>query len=377
MSASPRGELENTLLSPDRKTRLRRRAVFTGAALLLTLSLLPFGRAMAPRASAAVPNTPAPTPTAAPTKTPVTPTPTPEGEAPLVSGDPIRRRGAYTVLVVGRDVAGLNTDTIMVARLDTVKRTLDVVSLPRDTLVNVPWAVKKVNSLYAFRGTEGLLSGVAGLLGFPVDNYAIVNTSAFRAMIDAVGGVDYDVPMDMHYDDAGQDLHISLSAGPQHLDGAQSEQLVRFRRNNNGTGFADGDLGRIELQHDFLSAAARQLLSLKNVTAWPALGRIVAENTETDLTLGNMAFFARELMRLDAQDVRFFTAPHELAEIRGGSYVSLRRDEWLARINESLNPFCTPITAENLDLLTWENGRLSATRGSAPALWTFFDYSSL
>ena len=281
------------------------------------------------------------------------------------------------MLIAGRDVAGLNTDTIMIARLDGVQKRLDVVSLPRDTLVNVPWAVKKVNSLYAFRGAEGLLAGIEGLIGFPVDCYAVVNTAAFRQMIDAVGGVDYEVPMDMRYDDAGQDLHISLAKGMQHLDGAQSEQLVRFRQNNNGTGYADGDLGRIELQHSFLAAAARQILSLKNLTAWPSLGRIVAENTETDLTLGNMAFFARTLMLLKPDNVRFYTAPHNLAEIRGGSYVALRRDEWLALINEALNPFPAPVAAEDLDLLTWESGRLSSTRGNAPGLWEFFDYSTL
>ena len=382
MASTPRGELENTLLSLEGKTARRRRVMLTGAALIVYLGLLSVGRAMTPRAAAAVPNTPPPAPSAnpvaaTPTVPPVTPTPTPEGEAPDTGENALRRRGVYTVLIVGRDTVGLNTDTIMIARLDSAEKCLDVVSLPRDTLVNVPWSVKKVNSLYGFRGTEGLLDGIAGLIGFPVDNYAIVNTAAFREMIDAVGGVDYDVPMDMHYDDGGQGLHISLSAGFQHLDGAACEQLVRFRQNNNGTGYADGDLGRIDLQHDFLSAAARQILSVKNLAAWPALGRIVSENTETDLTLGNMAFFARELMRLDADSVRFYTAPHDLAEIRGGSYVSLRRDEWLELINSALNPFTVPITAENLDLLTWGAGGLSSTRGNAPGIWTFFDYSSL
>lgn len=380
MAHSPHGELESNPLTPEGKlVRHRRAARF--AALLLTAAILSAGRNTAPSAAARTPNTPPPTPALTPanmerTAAPVTPTPAPTGEAPRTDGE-LRRKGVYTVLVVGRDTVGLNTDTIMVARLDRPARRLDVVSLPRDTLVNVPWSVKKVNSLYGFRGLDGLLQGISGLIGFPVDNYAIVNTEAFREMIDAVGGVWYDVPRPMHYDDAAQDLHISLSPGYQRLTGAQSEQLVRFRQNNNGTGYADGDLGRIELQHSFLACAARQILSLGNITAWPSLGRIVAENTDTDLTLGNMAFYARALQSLDAENVHFYTAPHDLVDIRGGSYVSLRRDEWLAMINECLDPFTVPVTAENLDLLTWEGGGLRSTRGNAPGLWTFFDYSTL
>ena len=73
----------------------------------------------------------------------------------------------------------------------------------------------------------------------------------------------------------------------------------------------------------------------------------------------------------------FRTAPHALAEIRGGSYVSLRRDEWLTMINEALNPFNAEITTADLDLLTWEGGWLRSTRGNVPGLWEFFDYSTL
>ena len=377
MALSPRGEHLVSPLSLEGKIIRRRRARHAAAVLGAAALLLP-GPASAQPAAASAPNTPPPEPTPVAVTAAVTPslTAAPEGEEPPATGVK-RRKGVYTVLIVGRDTVGLNTDTIMIARLDRPNRRLDVVSLPRDTLVNVPWSVKKVNSLYGFRGLEGLLDGVAGLIGFPVDNYAIVNTAAFRQMIDAVGGVWYDVPRPMRYDDAQQDLHIDLSPGFQRLNGAQSEQLVRFRQNNNGTGYADGDLGRIELQHDFLSAAASQILSLSSITSWPALGRIVAENTETDLTLGNMVFYARSLQDLEAGNVSFSTAPHDLADIRGGSYVSLRTDEWLDMVNESLNPFTEPITADNLDLLTWEGGRLHSTRGEAPGIWTFFDYSTL
>lgn len=155
----------------------------------------------------------------------------------------MRRENTYTILVVGRDRVGLNTDTIMVAMMDCDAGEINVVSIPRDTLVNVDWSVKKVNSIYGALGTEGLLDGISDLLGFRVDNYVIVNTYVFQALVDAIGGVYYDVPIYMYYDDPNQDLHISLAPGYQWLSGYQAEQVVRFRQNNDGTGYPDGDLG--------------------------------------------------------------------------------------------------------------------------------------
>ena len=311
---------------------------------------------------------PVPAPTSAPEDTPE-PEPT----------DPpsCRREDTYTLLVVGRDKVGLNTDTIMVARLDCAEGTLDVVSIPRDTLMNVPWAVKKVNSIYGALGAEGLVDAVENLVGFEIDNYVIVSTWVFRGIIDCVGGIDYDVPMYMDYDDPMQDLHIHLAPGYQHLDGNRAEQLVRFRQNNNGTGYPNGDLGRIEAQHAFFREAARQVLSLGNLPQLPEMIRIVLDNTDTDLTSGNMAFYAQEFLKLDSANIRFHTVPFEEACIRGGSYVSIRLGEWVDMINTYLNPFSTAVTEENLDVLTCSGERFYSTTGEIPSVWSFYDYLSL
>lgn len=369
-----------TLLTAERGRTLRRRAFLAAAAAgSIYIAALIALHSVAPPAGAAVGlNEPAATSpvTAAAAATVAPVSPTPEGDAPETSGT-ARRPGVYTLLVAGRDSVGLNTDTLMVARLDSREGTLHVVSIPRDTLVNVSWSVKKVNSIYGMLGLQGLLDGVAGLIGFPVDGYVIINNSAFREIIDCVGGIWFDVPMDMHYDDAAQGLHISLSAGYQHLTGEQCEGLVRFRQNSNGTGYADGDLGRIEVQHAFLAAAAEQLLSPGNLFSVPELVGILSENTDTDLTAGNIAFFLRELLKLDGGDVTFHTAPHDLAEIRGGSYVSLRLGEWLEMINTCLNPFTENVSEENLDVLVYDYRGFYSTRGSVPPLWSFFDYTAL
>ena len=123
----------------------------------------------------------------------------------------------YTFLVVGLDKVGYNTDTMMVGRLDTETHEINVVSIPRDTMVNVSWSVKKVNTLYAAdinsggNGIDGLMDGLKDILGFEIDCYAVVDLDAFVQLVDAIGGVDYDVPVDMNYYDPSR---TSISASP-------------------------------------------------------------------------------------------------------------------------------------------------------------------
>lgn len=323
-------------------------------------------------------------------------TPTPELSAATASPDPsaspdaaltpdpestpaaaVRRPDTYTMLVVGRDRVGMNTDTIMVIRMDCREKTVNVVSIPRDTLVNVPWSVKKVNSIYGNLGIEGLVDGVEDLVGFPIDSYAVVNTQIFQQVIDCIGGVYFDVPIYMIYDDPDQNLHIWLTPGYQLLNGYQAEQVVRFRQNNDGTGYPNGDLGRIETQHAFFAALAKQVLSLGNISNLPALVDLVVSNTDTNLTSGNVAFYAQEFLKMDGDSIRFYTVPFDTVYILGGSYVSIQLDPWLDMINECLNPFEVDVTAGNLDVLTYSDAGFSSTTGKIPDLYGFYDYTAI
>lgn len=308
-----------------------------------------------------------------PTEAPVSPSPTPTHDPSVLR----RRDNTYTVLVVGRDRVGMNTDTIMLAMLDGEKGELNVVSIPRDTLVNVSWSVKKVNSLYGALGTEGLVNGIEDLIGYEIDNYVIINTYVFQEIIDAIGGVHFDVPLNMYYDDPGQDLHIHLNAGYQWLSGAQAEQVVRFRQNNDGSGYPNGDLGRIETQQKFGMALAKQLLSLGNIKNLPQLVDIVTSNTDTDLSSGNMAFYAEEFLKLSSDSIHFYTLPCDNANIRGGSYVSIRLYDWLDLLNSSFNPYNQDVTQGNLNILMYANGSTWSTTGYAQSIESFYDYNAL
>ena len=316
-------------------------------------------------AASASPAGATPQPSATPT---ASPSPTPKEESA------VRKDNVYTLLVVGRDRVGMNTDSIMVARFDCDNHTANIVSIPRDTLVNVPWAVKKVNSVYGSAGIDGLVSEIEDLVGFGIDSYAIVNTYVFQQIIDCIGGVYFDVPIYMYYDDPEQDLYISLAPGYQLLNGNQCEQVVRFRQNNDGTGYPNGDLGRIETQHAFFEALAKQVLQLGNISNLPQIISLVIDNTDTNLTSGNIAFYAQEFLKMRSEDINFYTLPYESVYIRGGSYVSIQLEPWLDMINTYLNPFTVDVTVANLDVLGFDGTNFTSTTGNIPDIYSFYDY---
>ena len=141
--------------------------------------------------------------------------------------------GVYNILICGTDDDGTRTDTIIVAHLDANTHTVALLSIPRDTPVSTGSGLMKINSVYAGGGKDGmerLAARLKELLGFPVDGYVLVDLVAFQKTVDLVGGVEFDVPQDMDYEDPSQDLYIHLRKGLQTLSGEQAMGLVRFRK---------------------------------------------------------------------------------------------------------------------------------------------------
>ena len=265
-----------------------------------------------------------------------------------------RLKGSYNILAVGRDKVGLNTDTIMLAHIDTELNTLNIMSIPRDTMSNQNRYVKKINAAYGVGGKaniEQLKSEITDLLGVQVDRYVVVNLDAFEQVIDAIGGVTIDVPRDMKYRDPYQDLTINLSKGPQTLNGEQAIGFVRYR-----AGYAEGDLGRIEAQQLFIQALINQMTSPSIVNKIPELANIVKTNMDTDMTVQEMIWFAKQGLEIDlATGVNMYVLPGEAHYVWSGSqwlsYYLPFEDEILAMVNQSFNPYDTPITADMLDLV--------------------------
>jgi anionic cell wall polymer biosynthesis LytR-Cps2A-Psr (LCP) family protein len=181
---------------------------------------------------------------------------------------------------------------------------------------------------------EELMRQVYAVIGFMPDGYMLVNLDAFVDIVNLMGGVDFDVPMDMSYCDPAQNLYISLSNGYQHLDGEQSIQLVRFR-----SGYAMADLGRVSVQRDFVQTAMKQWLSLKNIPKLPKLFSILKEDVITDLTPGNMLWLAKAMKASDLSSVATETLPGEPATINGGSYFVADSDAQEVIAQKSFSPY--------------------------------------
>ncbi len=302
----------------------------------------------------------------------VSPTEDPNAGAPASLNE-----NMYTFLVVGLDQVSNSTDTMMVGRIDTENHTIDVVSLPRDTLVNVSWSVKKINTLYSAdintggNGIDGLLDGLKDILGFQIDCYAVVDLTAFVELVDAIGGVDYNVPVNMNYYDPTQDLYINIPAGEQHLDGEEALKVVRFR-----SGYASADIGRIGTQQDFLKSVASQMLTLGNIPNLPTFIDIFEEYVVTNMSASNLAFFARQFLLCKSEDINFHTLPGNYGDsIKGLSYVSINISEWLEMVNTYLNPYDQDVTEANVNILTHSSstGFYSTTGYVAGGVDSFYD----
>lgn len=264
------------------------------------------------------------------------------------------KEGYYNILVVGTDDDGTRTDTIMIARIDVQEHSVAIMSIPRDTVITGNYSVPKINSVYggAGKGEAGmsaLKSKLAQLLGFEVDGYALVNLNAFIQLVDLVGGVEFDVPMAMHYEDPTQDLYIHLDAGMQHLDGQKAMQLVRFRK-----GYATQDIQRTKTQQLFLQALAKKCLQEVSFANIGEMASIFMDNVMTDMTIGNIAYFGQELLKCDFENMFTYTLEGESVMIRDASCYAIYLNKTLNVVNEYFNPYDTQITAANVSIRTPE-----------------------
>ncbi len=271
----------------------------------------------------------------------------PETNAPIGP----RKDGCCTVLLCGTDEAGARTDTMLLLYLDRNGKNARLLSIPRDTMVNRSSGDYKLNGAYwANGGAQGdkeqgmsvLLDYVKDLVGFRPDGYMLIDLNCFEDLVDAMGGVTFEVPMDMEYNDPTQDLYINLKQGTQKLNGQEAMWLVRFR-----SGYAMADLERVRVQRDFLKAAVSQWKSITRLPRAPYAALLLMQNTETDLSWRNLCWVALTLVRCGS-GLESDTLPGEPAWVGGGAYYVQHRQETAALVNEKYNPYEKEITAEDL-----------------------------
>lgn len=247
-----------------------------------------------------------------------------------------------TTLVLGKS---LNlTDTIILFSYNPRTQEASILSIPRDTFIgNDPdeaTAFDKINSVYQF-GVDKILKEVSELTGFDVENYVVVDTAGFRELVDTIGGVTFNVPMDMKYDSYSQGLHIDLKAGEQVLDGDKAEQLVRFRHNNDGTTYPASygleDEGRMKTQQAFLTELAKQTLTVGNIPKIMSIIDIANKYVETNMDFNMLKDYVPYLVELNMNDIKKDTLPGEPA-LTNGVWVYLADEEEAPKVINELFP---------------------------------------
>ena len=172
-----------------------------------------------------------------------------------------RKDDFFTILVSGTDDGNGCADTNILVGFDAKNQAITCLSIPRDTGVYIDGKSQKVNAAYGKGGMTLLADTVSDALGIPVDFTVEVSLEAFVKLVDEIGGVDFYVPLNMNYDDPYEDLHIHFSKGTQHLNGSDALKVVRFRHNNDGSGYGTEDIGRIGTQQAFLKTVFQKMLA--------------------------------------------------------------------------------------------------------------------
>ncbi|MDP4118696.1 MAG: LCP family protein [Bacillota bacterium] len=218
------------------------------------------------------------------------------------------------ILVIGSDEKKVNADVIMLVQFDTASKSVDIVSVMRDTKVVINGRIWKINASLHMGGEAFLIKQVEDLLGVNIDNYVVLSYSGFKKAIDALGGVDFYVPQDMHYTDPTQNLYINLKEGQQHLNGDKAEQLVRFRH------YKMGDVKRTEVQRDFMKALYKQKLNSSIVKQIPKLVPALMDFVGTDMGIQEALQYANFVSNFDTNALHTYQMPGVPKNIKGLSY---------------------------------------------------------
>ena len=223
-----------------------------------------------------------------------------------------RKPDFWTILVSGRDDGNGGTDTNILVALDAANGHVFGVSIPRDTKALIKGENHKINYAYNSGGMETMSETVSDQLGIPVDYTVLVNLKAFQALVDAIGGVDFYIPVDMDYEDPYQDLW------------------------------------RMHTQQEFLKAVAKKMLSPASLTKLDDYCKIFVDYVETDLTVGNLVWMGTQVIGMGSDAIEFATLPGDWKS----PYIYLNQEEVLAMVNEHLNPYIEDRTDEDLNILT-------------------------
>lgn len=206
------------------------------------------------------------------------------------------------------------SDSIMLARFDFDRNTIEALTIPRDTAVHIPdHGYHKINAAHAFGGPALTEATIKSVFGLDTNHYVTMDFDGFKKVVDAVGGVDLTVEKQLDYDDNWGHLHIHLKPGPQHMDGYKAMGYVRMRH-------SDSDLMRSERQHNFIEAIRSRLKDPRNVGRLPDVVQKLSDSIKSDLTQPQLLALSNWAKQLPREKINVATLP----VIEGPSYVYVR-----------------------------------------------------
>jgi len=233
--------------------------------------------------------------------------------------------GSINLMIVGiDDVEGIHrSDTIALATIDIDNKIVRLMSIPRDTRVQIPghgW--QKINHAYAYGKEQLLQESLINYLGIPLNYFIIVNYKSFPEIVDLLGGVDINVAKRLSYHDKAGNLHINIPKGLQHLDGNSALGYVRFRND------ALGDIGRVQRQQKFLKAILNKAQDPSMISQLPKLAKQLLKLVKSDLSPSQAIQLASYLSDIPRENMMFFTLPGKAAYISNVSY-------WIGDLTEA------------------------------------------
>jgi LCP family protein required for cell wall assembly len=256
------------------------------------------------------------------------------------------------ILVMGVDVGDPDsesanvrkrTDTMILAHYNSENKKVDLISIPRDTLISINGRNQKINAAHAIGGVDGVkyaATAVEELLGVSIDYYGKIDYEGFRGIINAIGGIDMDITREMNYDDPTQNLSIHFKKGTNvHLDGKKAEEFFRWRKNNDGTGL-NGDLGRIENQHMFIGKLMDKIKSPSIVIKIPGILSSIESNVETNMDANEILKYGWIFATIGGGNLSMDTIKGESKYIDNSSYFvydDVKNQEIIYRLYDSVD----------------------------------------
>ncbi|MEO0515916.1 MAG: LCP family protein [Cyanobacteria bacterium P01_A01_bin.116] len=200
------------------------------------------------------------------------------------------------------------SDTMLMLRFDPASERVSVMSIPRDTRTNVDGAVTKINEANREGGPALSAQAVSELMGgVAIDRYIRINVQGVEKLIDAIGGVEVNVPKDMKYQDDSQHLYINLKAGEQKLDGDKALQFLRFRYDDNG------DIGRVQRQQMLMRALTEQALNPTTIARLPKILSVIQSHVDTNLSVEELVALVGYGSQREREDVQMLMLPGEFS----------------------------------------------------------------